>query len=272
MNLRENSLPPGWYPRNEGEIARFLSDFNPGKGGAPAVIAPHAGWYYSGRIAAAALSCLDSDAQTVAIIGGHLPSGMPPLFALEDAVKTPLGPMSIDSELRELLIQELKGREDRYRDNTVEVLLPMVRYFFPRASLIWIRLPAEIESFEAGKTIARCAQKLKRRICVAASTDLTHYGDNYGFSPRGRGEKALKWVTEVNDARFIQAVLEAGPDTVLQRAEKEFSSCSPGAVLGALGFAEVPGKGARLLEYSTSAAREEECPDSFVGYAAIAFG
>jgi AmmeMemoRadiSam system protein B len=107
---------------------------------------------------------------------------------------------------------------------------------------------------------------------VLGSTDLTHYGDNYGFSPRGRGKKALDWVREVNDAAFIQAVLEGDGEKVLRRAEEDLSACSAGAVLGALGFVRASGGGkARLLAYDTSAGAEvgEAVPPSFVGYGAL---
>ncbi|HCC37349.1 MAG TPA: AmmeMemoRadiSam system protein B [Treponema sp.] len=268
MILREISLPEGWYPRDSAACARFLSGFAGYRGRARAVIAPHAGWYYSGHIAAKAISSLDADAQTIVIVGGHLPAGYPPIFAMEEAAQTPLGHMPIDTELRELLMREIDGQEDIYQDNTVEVLVPIARFFFPEASLVWMRLPAEMPSFEAGKIIARAARKLKRTVCLAASTDLTHYGPNYGFTPAGKGKKALAWVTEVNDARFIRAVLSADPKQVLETAAKDFSCCSPGAVLGALGFTAGLNKPC-LLEYSTSAAREPEIPDSFVGYAAL---
>jgi AmmeMemoRadiSam system protein B len=274
MNVREFALPTGWYPQTAAEISFFLSDFTAAEGRAAAAIAPHAGWYYSGRIAARAVSALDRDAETVAVLGGHLPAGMPPLFALEDGARTPLGTMRIDGELREPLVKELAGKEDRYRDNTVEVLLPMVRFFFPRAMLLWLRLPAERSSVEAGRVIARTAARLRRRVAVLASTDLTHYGTNYGFSPRGGGTEALRWVREVNDLNFIKAVESGDTAAALDRAERDRSSCSAGAVLGAMGFAEAAARGpARLLEYGTSAlaAASGECPDSFVGYAAFAF-
>jgi AmmeMemoRadiSam system protein B len=275
MNLREFSLPAGWYPRSAAETERFLAPFAAREGRSCAAIAPHAGWFYSGRIAAGAVSSLDRQAETVAVLGGHLPAGMPPLFALEDAARTPLGNMPIDAELREALLKELNGTEDRYRDNTVEVLLPMVRFFFPRAMLLWVRLPAEFSSFEAGRAIARAAEKLGRRLAVAASTDLTHYGANYGFAPKGNGPSALRWVREVNDAVFIRAVESNDPAAVLERAEQDRSSCSAGAVLGALGFAAASGAPSpRLLEYATSAdapGGEGEIPDSFVGYASFTF-
>jgi hypothetical protein len=191
-----------------------------------------------------------------------------------DGVKTPFGALLIDKELRNEFQKQVSSdiKPDRYNDNTVEILLPMVHFFFPKAALLWLRFPAEELSFEAGKLLDISARALGRRIVVLASADLTHYGENYGFSPKGRGKPALEWVKNVNDAAFIDAILEKNPSLVLERAEKDLSSCSAGAVLGALGFASSQGKTARLLEYKTSAdVSGDEDPGSFVGYAAIKF-
>ncbi|MDR0320763.1 MAG: AmmeMemoRadiSam system protein B [Treponema sp.] len=275
MQIRDYSLPAGWFPRDSASISAFLSKFGTSKRVCRAAIAPHAGWYYSGAVAALGASCLQPDAETVVVLGGHLPAGLPPLFAMEDAVRTPFGSMEIDAPLRAALFKELDGESDNYRDNTVEVLLPMAHYFFPKAKLLWLRLSAEIQSYEVGKTISQIAAKLNRRINVLASTDLTHYGSNYGFSPQGSGKAALRWVREVNDAGFIKAVESGSADEVLRRAERDSSSCSAGAVLGAMGFASAESLGgARLLEYATSTDVEESggVPDSFVGYAAFGFG
>jgi AmmeMemoRadiSam system protein B len=268
MNLRESSLPAGWYPRNPDEIGRFLSGMERGSG--RAAIAPHAGWRFSGKIAAAATASLGMDIDTLAVIGGHLPAGYPTLFAMEDSVSTPLGPMPVHAALRAVLVKELDGHEDAFPDNTVEVLLPMARYFFPDASLLWLRLPAEKSSFDAGKTIAAAALNLGCKLAVLGSSDLTHYGPNYGFTPQGTGPQALQWMRDTNDRRFIDAVLSGDPAAVLERAEKDRSSCSAGAVLGAMGFASAQGaSSARLIQYGTSADTMDA--DSFVGYAAIAF-
>ncbi|MDR2470785.1 MAG: AmmeMemoRadiSam system protein B, partial [Treponema sp.] len=194
MNTRKPLLPPGWYPRTpqaikdflRGELATSEASFKrvsplasrlscpqagqdkpaalpPSAGVLPprrhrviAAAAPHAGWYYSGAIAAKALEALASGALaspgggnwtgTVAVIGGHLPPGVPALFAPEDAVETPLGSLEMDGELRASLGRDLPAAgldraPDCYTDNTVEVLLPMVKYFFPAARLLWLRLP-----------------------------------------------------------------------------------------------------------------------------------
>jgi AmmeMemoRadiSam system protein B len=277
MNLRAESLPPGWYPRNPDEIRRFLTGLSGGGSGgkALAALSPHAGWYYSGRIAAAAVSALDPETESLVIFGGHLPRGMSPLFAEEDGVRTPLGPVAIDGELRDAVRKEIPGGEDRFRDNTVEVLLPMVRFYLPRTKILWLRLPAEESSFEAGRIVAGVLGSLGRRGAVLGSTDLTHYGENYGFTPQGRGLDALKWVREVNDRGFIEAVEAGDPPAVLSHAERNGSACSAGAVLGVLGYAGAVKAGpARLLQYGTSAdvhgtpASGDEV-ESFVGYAAL---
>ncbi|MDR0324308.1 MAG: AmmeMemoRadiSam system protein B [Treponema sp.] len=286
MQIREYSLPPGWFPRDPAgvsdQISYFLQDRKQKSIKSRAVISPHAGWFYSGRIAAVGISSLKSEAGTpnesfqgtIAVLGGHLSAASPPLFATEDAVRTPFGPMPIDKELRNVLDKELEGRADLSRDNTVEVLLPMVRFFFPQAKLLWMRLPPNLLSFKAGKIIAMEAARLGRNINVIASTDLTHYGTNYGFMPQGFGQPALRWMREENDANFIRAVESGKSDEVLNRAKKDRSACSAGAVLGAMGFAEAEGlKGAQLLEYGTSIDVQEDgtIPTSFVGYAAMAF-
>ena len=278
MNLREPCLPRGWYPRETGKIEEFLEPFvnSSDSPAAPAAIAPHAGWYYSGLPAAMAVSSLDREAETVAVIGGHLPPGMPILVAEEEGAKTPFGVMKIDQMLREEFKKQVSAemkppRPDSYQDNTIEVLLPMVHYFFPKAGLLWLRFPAELASHQAGKLLAKSAAKLKKRIAVIGSTDLTHYGDNYGYSPKGRGKPALEWVKNVNDAAFIDAVLAGDPSRALQRAQEDSAACSAGAALGALGFAACLGKASgRLLDYRTSADADSQIPGSFVGYAAIA--
>jgi len=289
MILRESCLPAGWYPRERAKIAQFLSSsvktaqnsLSAGENASAALaaVAPHAGWYYSGQTAALALSSLDSEAETIAIIGGHLGGTMPVLFAEEDAAETPLGPIRIDGELREAFTGKIKCHPDIYDDNTVEVLIPMVRFFFPKASLLWLRFPANLSSFDSGKILAETASSLGRKLTVIASTDLTHYGRNYGFFPQGSGRSALEWVKNVNDAAFIGAVLDGDPARTLACAEGSKSACSAGAVLGALGFAAARGKRARLLDYRTSADAggqgegqdDYDVPDSFVGYAALSF-
>jgi AmmeMemoRadiSam system protein B len=236
---------------------------------------------------------------TITVLGGHLPAGVRPLFYLEDAAETPFGAMEIDGELRDVLVKELGGASDRFADNTVEVLLPLIHYFFPESRLLALRVPADSSAFALGKALYAVSAHLGRSIKVLASTDLTHYGANYDFSPKGSGRAALDWVKEVNDRRFIDAVIAGDGEAALQRAEEERSACSAGAVLAAMGYASCAAGGvktgtgvkgaafttgtagltkappATLLAYGTSADvsmdEDGQIPDSFVGYGAFSW-
>ncbi|MDR2393102.1 MAG: AmmeMemoRadiSam system protein B [Treponema sp.] len=280
MTLRKRALPQGWYPQDAEQIRGFLAPFSRQTRTARAAVAPHAGWAYSGAIAGAGVTALDPQADTVVVIGGHLPAGLPPLFAEEDGFAGPFGNMEMDRELRSLVRKELQGKpflrgtaSDRYQDNTVEVLVPLVHYFFPQSWLLWLRLPAEMASFDVGNLLFHAGRSLNRNLVVLGSTDLTHYGEHYDFSPMGTGKKALDWVREVNDRRFIEALMEGNPARILERALEDRAACSVGAVLATLGFAQAAAAGpGELLAYGTSADAQgpgQDVPASFVGYAAL---
>jgi len=252
----------------QGWLGRDLSAAA-GRGSSIAAVAPHAGWAFSGRLAALAAASL-GPAQTIAVFGGHLPPRARPLAASESGFDTPLGPLEADRELLGVLELSLGLGRDEESDNTVEVLLPLVAALFPGARVLWLRAPNDESSIGLGQALFAASVSVGRRVACLGSTDLTHYGPNYGFSPKGLGPVAESWVRERNDARFLEAILGLDGPEALRRAESERSACSPGAAVASLAFALSAGATrAALLEYATSLdARRDE---SFVGYAAIAF-
>ena len=105
---------------------------------------------------------------------------------------------------------------------------------------------------------------------MIGSTDLTHYGPNYDFTPRGTGPDALAWVREHNDRRLLDCLLGLRHNEALELAQRERSACSAGAAVAAARYAELRGAASgRLLEYATS--HDRHPGSSFVGYAAISF-
>ncbi|MDA8427424.1 MAG: AmmeMemoRadiSam system protein B [Treponema sp.] len=281
MVVRTRALPAGWYPTHrsgvEDSIASWPSLSSPAaeSPSAVAAVAPHAGWDFSGRFAAQAVRSL-AEADTIAVIGGHLPAFASPLAAREDGFETPLGIIEADAELRDALADAFDERcggslgEDEDRDNTVEVQLPLVKLRFPAARLLWLRAPNGPLAVELGAALQVAAASTGRRLVCLGSTDLTHYGPSYGFSPKGRGSAAEDWVRGTNDRRFVEALLALDPAEALRRGETEGSACSSGAAAAALSFALSAGASrAELLGYGTSL--EVRRDESFVGYAALAF-
>ena len=112
------------------------------------------------------------------------------------------------------------------------------------------------------------AKDLNQTILFFGSADLTHYGPNYGWAPKGYGPDAVKWVKEVNDKQFMDAVLKLDAKTAVDLANRDQSSCSAGASAAAIAAARKLGATkALLVDYYTS---YDIMPgDSFVGYGGV---
>jgi AmmeMemoRadiSam system protein B len=274
MKIRTRQLPPGWYPRGEAAVRAEIESMLAGEGFLPgealAGIAPHAGWSFSGAIAAAVVASFGGAVDTLAVVGGHLGMGGGLLAAREEAYETPLGNCTADLELLDYLDRRLSLREDRQADNTVEIQLPLIRHLLPAVKVLALRAAPGLVALDLGACLAEARQALGRRIVVLGSTDLTHYGPNYGFSPHGRGREALRWVKEVNDRRLIESLLELDLEEALKRGVAEMSACSVGGAAAAAEFARRRGAaGGKLLRYASS--YDMFPSDSFVGYAGIIY-
>ncbi len=274
MKIRERTLPAGWYPARENEtrerieveLKRIKSSVTTAKAG----IVPHAGWEFSGKVALEVLSSVDREVETIIIVGGHL-SPSDGLYAeFEEGFETPLGILKADKEMLEEIGNKIDLREDRYADNCVEIQLPFIKYLFPEKKVIGMRAAPSEKAVRLGEVIYEVAEKMKRKVAVIGSTDLTHYGLNYGFMPAGSGRQALKWVKEVNDKGFLDLMLDFKPMEAIEHAVKNRSACSAGGAAVALVFAIRSGlKHSKLLDYYTS---YDIFPgDSFVGYGGIIY-
>lgn len=279
MKVRKMSLPPGWYPRDKREIDELLGRWSGGDAGGRtdtksgdgiAGVVPHAGWAFSGALAYRVISSL-SNADLVLIAGGHLPQNSQPLAIYDDGMETPLGVIQTDREFLSRL--ERAGIEflpDRFADNTIEIQLPMIRHRFPDVPIVAMRLPPSDSALRIGETVAAEVKSAGRSAVFIGSTDLTHYGPNYGFSPQGSGKDAVEWVRTVNDRRFINAAVGCRPGEMIQAASEDRSACSAGAAAAACRFAMGLGReSGDLIGYSTS--YDIHPADSFVGYAGLLY-
>jgi AmmeMemoRadiSam system protein B len=125
-------------------------------------------------------------------------------------------------------------------------------------------------SFEIGKAVVEIATSLGLEVKVIGSTDLTHYGFNYGFTPKGTGPAALKWVRHENDRKVIEAMLALEPVAVISEAQARQNACCAGAAATAIAASKQLGaEKAELIAYATS--YDKSPGDSFVGYTGIVF-
>jgi len=233
-------------------------------------IVPHAGWYFSGKLAARVfcLAAKVTQPQVVMVCGGHLGGDSPPLLVTDEAWETPLGNIPLATEFYEPLRQRLALKEEYPGDNTIEVQLPLVKHFFPHSKVLAVRGPHSQQAVALGEAVAAVAKELKLSLLAFGSTDLTHYGPNYGWAPKGYGPDAVKWVKEVNDKKFVDLALKLDGPGMLQAAAQDQSACSAGGAVAAVAAAKKMGATKTLLvDYYTS---YDIMPgDSFVGYMGI---
>jgi len=281
MNRRKRILPRGWYPFDgkdcKGEIESYLEGWSPsqlqltkGLGG----IVPHAGWFFSGKLAARVFYSLKlkSKVEVVVLYGGHLSTEDLPRIVTEEACETPFGDIEIHTVFVKNLMKRMDVRKESPTsgDNTIEIQLAMVKYFFPEAKLVAIRSPLSLKAETLGKEVAEIAKKEGISILTIGSTDLTHYGPNYGFLNKGVGPASVEWVKKENDKGFIDRALRMDVEALLKHALENDSACSAGAAISAMSTSKALGaeKGI-LLDYYTS--YDIMPDDSFVGYAGIVY-
>ncbi|MBW1735973.1 MAG: AmmeMemoRadiSam system protein B [Deltaproteobacteria bacterium] len=283
MAVRKPDLAGSWYPGSASDCIRAIEEFSrngiscPDTGRRPiGGIVPHAGWYYSGKIASGVIRCLSKapKAETVVVFGRHLHPSSRNYIMKEGSWSTPLGPLDIDLELAERLTAEFLFEVEtasRYEpDNTIEIQLPFIKYFLPEVRILPIGVPPAPIALKIGERVGELAEELGKSLLVLGSTDLTHYGYNYGFTPRGIGEKALEWVKNSNDKMIIDRMLEMDAEKVIHESLKNHNACCAGAVAAAITASRRLGADhSDLLAYATS---YDIRPDSnFVGYAGILY-
>ena len=283
MAIRRSDFAGSWYPGNAQECRNAIEDFTKQGIACPSSgekrvggIVPHAGWYFSGRIACNVIKCLtiNSEPETVVIFGGHLRPSSDNFIMKEGAWETPLGELEVDNELGERLFSEFSFKEEttshHMQDNTIELQLPFIKYFASDVKILTMAVPPTLASLEIGQRTAEISMEIGRKIIFIGSTDLTHYGNNYGYTPKGTGKKAVDWVKNENDKRVIDLMLDMDAEGVIKESLKNYNACCSGAVATAIAAMKTLGavKGEKLI-YSTS---YDIRPDSsFVGYVGIVY-
>ena len=201
METKKMTFSGTWYPATahecESSIEKFLQEKQGSlKGSFIGGIVPHAGWYYSGSIACRVIASLKSQEKidTVVLFGAHMHRQSEPFILGHGAVETPFGEIEVDTQLVDGICDSISIRKrppSRFPDeNTLELQNPFIRYFFTEAKIVIMGVaPSCFASVIGAMTVAE-AHRLSRKIRIIGSTDMTHYGPDFGFTSQGSGEKA----------------------------------------------------------------------------------
>lgn len=267
MNIRPAYVADQFYPDDPEELrAQVLRYVNHGAPDAHAshpvaLIAPHAGYMFSGPTAGYAYARLrDAAPGRVVVLGVSHRRRFEGISLFDgDAFDSPLGEAALDTAF----LQELRAAfpcdmpQAHEFEHTLEVHIPFLQVTAGDAAIAPILFGAMANGFhvEFGK---RLAGMLSPGDVVVASTDLSHF----------LSEDEANAV----DRHSIEVILSGDSDRLIRELRTETCSmCGGAAVVAAMSCAAAKGAGRHvLLDYRTSA-RASGDYNRVVGYAAIAF-
>lgn len=263
------------------QIEEFLRGFDPPEEPVDLVggVVPHAGWIYSGRVAAKVWHTLQERAhpETVIIFGAVHSHGLGEnAIYPEGSWETPLGDVEIDADLVSEIIHEIqplcvKDAGAHLGEHSIEVQVPFVKALMSQAKIVPIAVPPTSHPVQLGDRLGHMVKD--RSVVAVASTDLTHYGeDRFAFAPRGTGSAAHEWM-KANDRRVLELAEKLRAEEIPPEVASHHNACGPGALTAATAFARARGaERGFVLEHLTSHEVHAEEPFTFgVGYAGMIF-
>jgi MEMO1 family protein len=256
-----------FYPETKEELETVLGAlFNDiPKGSARAIITPHAGYTYSGEIAARAFQATATRTFKRAVIIGPLHREQEDALFLPDSdvFTTPLGELPVDKDL----IAELASCSNQFivndiphlEEHSIEVELPFLQHLFPGLPIVPILV---------GKTTATNVKTLSRALevilaglweetLIVVSTNLC------AFVPATDADR--------QSGRFLDLIREKDWQGILDgHRDKEITACGDGCVAGLLGAPSVSKLEVSILQRGDSSSQQHEDDSNRVHYAAVA--
>ena len=253
----------------------FLHELGPGKIAEVAkagprhmvgLVCPHAGYMYSGPVAAHAYYrlAIDGKPDVVVLLGpNHTGYGSALAVMNEGFWTTPLGDVEVDGESANRIVQEshIVDVDDSAHsfEHSIEVQLPFLQYLYGSQFKI-VPICFLMQDLTSAREVGQAVAKVLagKNALIIASSDMTHY------EPHQRAEKkdrlALKALEEMDEAKFYSTI-EA----------HNMSVCGYGPIATLIAAAKILGaKEAKLLCYKTSGDVTGDY-SSVVGYAAVCF-
>ena len=267
-----------WYPGDPGALRQavdqMLADAKPFEGDPVALVAPHAGYVFSGPVAAYSFRQLEGKAYDVAVIiapDHQAPVSHPISVWAEGGLATPLGVVPVDADLaRALIAADSRITFDPAafaEEHAVEIELPFLQRACPACRVVPVLMGADDDA--AVQALADALLKVLpgRRAVVIASSDLSHYPKREDAQ---RVDGATLSAIETGDPAAVRTAIAASMAAGVPNLAT--CACGDGPILVAMRVARGLGADkAALLRYANSADAPQGDPSQVVGYGAVMF-
>jgi len=280
LKVRHPRFAGSWYAGTERSLRAQLEEcfthtLGPGK--LPKVtekglrnivglVCPHAGYIYSGPVAAHGYYRLAIDGKPDVVVifcPNHTGRGSALALMNEGVWRTPLGDVEIDTETANHILHESRiidvDEAAHAFEHSIELQLPFLQYLYGSA-FKFVPICFLIQDLESSREVGRATAKALpgKSGLVIASTDMTHY------EPQERAERkdkaAINAALKLDEEQYYSAVESYG-----------ISTCGYGPVMAAITAAKLlDAKKAQLLCYKTSGDVTGDL-SAVVGYASISF-
>ncbi|HON81184.1 MAG TPA: AmmeMemoRadiSam system protein B [Methanoregulaceae archaeon] len=260
MKIRTCAVAGVFYPRDPHHLEQVLGKFFHGKEtglDARGIVAPHAGYPYSGEVAAWAYSAIPASFAGTFILVGPSHRGFGTCIS-RIAWETPLGIVDIDPEIADALdikIDEVSHLEE----HSLEVQVPFIKYRFPRTRIVPILMGDQ--GYKSASLLAeRVLDALRRTnrddVRLIASSDFSHYVP--AAQARENDRYAIAALDDLDIPAFYRRVAERG-----------VSACGVGPIaVVCLVCRALGARRGQLLHYATSG--DVTGDPTVVGYGAVA--
>jgi MEMO1 family protein len=227
-----------------------------------AMIAPHAGYIYSGKVAGSVYSRVNIPDNILLLGPNHTGLGERAALMSNGEWEMPFGKVTVNQEIAQILIEESHIFSDdstaHAREHSLEVQLPFIQYFNPKASIVPVTIMymGYEECKELGKAVANAIRRYNDKILIVVSSDMNHYERDSLTKKKDR--KAIDKILALNSRGLMEIV-----------SSEDISMCGIIPATVALAAAkELGAKKAELIDYATSGDTSGDY-EHVVGYAGI---
>jgi AmmeMemoRadiSam system protein B len=225
-------------------------------------VVPHAGYVYSGPVAAAVYARIRVPRTCVILCPNHTGRGAPAAVDPSDAWRTPLGDVPVDRRLARRLQELAPSLEEdaaaHEREHSLEVQLPFLKAVRPDVEFVPVCLgePRLALCREIGDALAALAAEESEPPLMLASSDMNHY-ESRSVGKR-KDDRALTRVESVDPEGLFRTVLT-----------ESISMCGFLPVTALLFAARAAGAGPAVVVARRDSGDETGDPSSVVGYAGV---
>jgi AmmeMemoRadiSam system protein B len=264
--VRAPAVAGRFYPGRPEEIERTLDELVPAErkaGRWAGVLVPHAGWIYSGRLAAQALSRIDIPSRAIVVCPKHHSDGADWAIAPCGSWVIPGREIESDLELAQALadsVPEFRLDADAHRhEHAIEVQLAFLARLAPKTRVVGIAIHGgDFQRLaRSAERLAGVLGRLDQRPLLVISSDMNHYADD--DRTRRLDRMALDAIESLDPARLLETVTKNRitmcgvlPAVLVMETLRQLGSLNRCEIVGYATSADASGDRSRVVGYAAA--------------------